>query len=180
MKFRSDTAGFIKGVRFYKGSQNTGTHVGSLWTASGTRLATATFADETATRLAGGRRSRRRSRSRPTPRTWRRTTREVGFYASDNNFFASTGVDAPPLHALADGVDDGKGVYAYGTGGFPTFSFSSTNYWVDVVFDTTAGDSTAPTVTARTPAPGATGVAVSSPVTATFSEPVQPAAVSMT
>ena len=63
-------------------------------------------------------------------------------------------------------------------GRLPDASFRSTNYWVDVVFDTTAGDTTPPTVTARTPAPGATGVAGTSPVTATFSEPVQPATVS--
>ena len=64
----------------------------------------------------------------------------VGFYASDNSFFASAGVDAPPLHAPADGAAGGNGVYAYGAGGFPAFTFSATNYWVDVVFDTTSGD----------------------------------------
>ena len=35
VKFRADQAGFITGIRFYKGSGNTGTHVGSLWSASG-------------------------------------------------------------------------------------------------------------------------------------------------
>ena len=36
VKFRSDVYGAVTGVRFYKASANTGTHVGSLWTASGT------------------------------------------------------------------------------------------------------------------------------------------------
>ena len=49
MKFRADQAGFITGIRFYKGSGNTGTHTGSLWTSTGTRLATVTFTGETAT-----------------------------------------------------------------------------------------------------------------------------------
>ena len=49
MKFRTDVAGYITGVRFYKGTGNTGTHVGNLWTAGGTPLATATFTAETAT-----------------------------------------------------------------------------------------------------------------------------------
>ena len=40
----------------------------------------------------------------------------------------------------------------------PTSTCNSENYWVDVVF-TEATDTTKPTVTARTPAPGATGVA---------------------
>ena len=31
MKFRSSTNGFITGLRFYKGAQNTGTHIGHLW-----------------------------------------------------------------------------------------------------------------------------------------------------
>ena len=39
MKFQSDVAGFVTGVRFYKGAANTGTHTGNLWSADGTRLA---------------------------------------------------------------------------------------------------------------------------------------------
>ena len=31
MKFQSDFAGSVTGVRFYKAAANTGTHVGSLW-----------------------------------------------------------------------------------------------------------------------------------------------------
>jgi hypothetical protein len=47
-KFTTDTAGVISAVRFYKYAQNTGTHVGSLWSSSGTRLATVTFSGESA------------------------------------------------------------------------------------------------------------------------------------
>jgi hypothetical protein len=39
--------GVVLGVRFYKTPENTGTHVGNLWDASGKRLATVTFAGET-------------------------------------------------------------------------------------------------------------------------------------
>ena len=49
VKFRTDVDGFVTGVRFYKGTGNTGTHVGNLWTASGTNLGAVTFTDETAT-----------------------------------------------------------------------------------------------------------------------------------
>ena len=35
VKFRSDVAGTVNGIRFYKATANTGTHVGSLWTAAG-------------------------------------------------------------------------------------------------------------------------------------------------
>src|SRR6185369_7896311 len=49
VRFKSDLAGLITGIRFYKGSGNTGTHVGHLWTSTGTLLASATFTGETAT-----------------------------------------------------------------------------------------------------------------------------------
>lgn len=63
-------------------------------------------------------------------------------------------------------------MYLYGASGFPTSTYQSSNYYVDVVFDVTAVDTTAPSVTAQTPASGSTGVSVSSPVAATFSEAV--------
>jgi hypothetical protein len=48
VRFQSDVAGVISGIRFYKGSTNTGTHTGTLWSNTGTKLATATFTNETA------------------------------------------------------------------------------------------------------------------------------------
>ena len=48
VKFRSETAGSILGIRFYKSAANIGTHIGSLWSINGNRLATATFSGETA------------------------------------------------------------------------------------------------------------------------------------
>ena len=49
VKFRADVNGSITGVRFYKYEQNSGTHVGNLWTSSGTLLATVRpFTNETA------------------------------------------------------------------------------------------------------------------------------------
>jgi hypothetical protein len=51
---------------------------------------------------------------------------------------------------------------------------------VDVVFSTAAADSSPPTVTARTPAPNATGVSVNTTVTATFSEAVTQSTINFT
>ena len=48
VKFQTDAAGLITGIRFYKGASNTGTHIGNLWTSTGQLLATATFSNETA------------------------------------------------------------------------------------------------------------------------------------
>ena len=38
----------------------------------------------------------------------------TGHYSVNSNYFASAGVDNAPLHALANGVSGGNGVYAYG------------------------------------------------------------------
>ncbi len=46
VRFTSNSSGFITGVRFFKGVNNTGTHVGNLWSSSGTLLARATFTGE--------------------------------------------------------------------------------------------------------------------------------------
>ena len=46
VRFSSTAAGTVTGVRFYKSAGNTGTHTGTLFTASGEQLATVTFANE--------------------------------------------------------------------------------------------------------------------------------------
>ena len=38
VRFKADVDGSVTGVRFYKASANTGTHVGNLWTTGGTLL----------------------------------------------------------------------------------------------------------------------------------------------
>ena len=48
VKFTADFNGSILGVRFYKSAGNVGTHVGNLWTATGSLLGTATFTNESA------------------------------------------------------------------------------------------------------------------------------------
>jgi hypothetical protein len=134
LKFRSDAAGSVSGVRFYKGSNNTGTHIGNLWTTDGTRLASVTFTNETASGW------QEASFSSPVPIA-ANTTYVIsyyapnGWYAGDMNFFNASGVDRLPLHALASGVDGPNGVFIYASGGgFPTQTFNAANYWVDVVF----------------------------------------------
>ena len=65
---------------------------------------------------------------------WPHTSAD-GHYSEDDNYFASKGVDNPPLHALTNGVSGGNGVYAYGaSSAFPNQTWNAANYWVDVVF----------------------------------------------
>ena len=135
VKFRSDVKGYITGVRFYKASANTGTHIGNLWTSTGTRLATATFSNETA--------SGWQQVNFSTPVAITANTVYVASYHNipghlsvGRNFFATSGMDNAPLHALASGVSGSNGVYAYGSSSlFPNQTYENTNYWVDVVFN---------------------------------------------
>jgi hypothetical protein len=168
MKFRSDSAGFVTGVRFYKYAQNTGTHIGNLWTSSGTLLGTVTFSGETA--------SGWQQATFPTPiAITANTTYVISYFTPTGNYaltepgFTSS-VDNAPLHGLSNSTS-ANGVYRYGSSsGFPNSSWNASNYWVDVVFSTTAADTTAPTITSKTPTPGDTNVPITSTVTATFSE----------
>jgi hypothetical protein len=75
VRFRSDNAGNIKGIRFYKGASNVGPHTGKLWTATGTLLASATFSAETASGWQEVRFATRRSRLLRILYTWPRITR---------------------------------------------------------------------------------------------------------
>ena len=54
VKFKSDIDGFITGIRFYKGPANNGTHVGNLWTSTGTLLAIGDLHQRDGHRLAAG------------------------------------------------------------------------------------------------------------------------------
>ena len=176
VKFRADVDGYITGIRFYKGSQNTGTHVGTLWSTSGQQLARATFSGETTSGW------QQVTFSSPVAVTANTTYvasyhTNVGYYSGDNDFF-TTGVDNPPLHALANGTST-NGVYTYSaTPTFPSSTWRASNYWVDVAFTTSTGpDSTPPTVTATSPAGNTTGVATNTQITATFNESLDPATV---
>ncbi len=138
MAFTSDTNGFITGARFYKAAANTGTHVGSLWSASGTLLAQATFTNETAS---GWQQVTFSSAVAVTAGT----TYVVSYYAPNGHYAAtangfSNQVNAAPLYGLATAsTPNGNGVYSYAsTSTFPVNTFQSTNYWVDPVFSTTA------------------------------------------
>jgi Domain of unknown function (DUF4082)/Fibronectin type III domain/Bacterial Ig domain len=132
VKFRSDVAGRITGIRFYKATANKGIHTGSLWTSTGTLLAQATFSGETAS---GWQQVSFASPVAIQPET----TYVAGYLAPKGHYSANgptlaNGVDSPPLHALANSLS-ANGVYAYGASSkFPTNTFNASNYWVDVIF----------------------------------------------
>jgi hypothetical protein len=180
-KFRTTMPTSALGVRFYKSSANTGTHLGRIWNSNGQVLASGTFVNESASGW------QTLMFSSPVPLA-ANTTYTVSYYApnggysADANYFTSKGAGLPPVQEpQAGGAIGGNGVYRYGAGGgFPTQSYNNTNYWVDPIVDTGQASTQPPTVTAVTPASGATGVGLSTSVTATFSHAVDPATLQFT
>jgi hypothetical protein len=133
LKFTASENGLVTGVRFYKSAANTGTHVGSLWSSTGTLLASATFTGETES---GWQQVMFASPVAVTAGT----TYVVGYFAPNGRYsyspaaFASAGVSSPPLLALANETSS-NGVYTYSAEStFPSNSYNATNYWVDVLF----------------------------------------------
>jgi hypothetical protein len=173
LNFQASSSGMISGVRFYKESANTGSHIGSLWTASGTLLASGTFSSESA--------SGWQELDFSSPVAVTAGTTYVASYHTNTGHYAATtsGLSSPvtngPLTALASG-----GVYAYGSANaFPSSSYNASNYWVDVVYSPSSG-TTPPTVTTVTPSSGSTSNPVSVAPTATFSQAVVPNTASFT
>jgi hypothetical protein len=170
IRFRSEEAGYITGVRFYKGVENTGTHLGHLWDDNGEMLAEATFRNETASgwQQVNFAEPVAVQANRIYTASYHTTT---GHFAVDRPYFNTPIVNAP-LRAVVSGSADGvNGVYKGGEPGFPTGSYLSSNYWVDVVFKTTlVPDTTAPKVSAVSPGDGATDVSAGTTVSATFDE----------
>jgi len=158
VKFSSEVAGEVTGVRFYKSTANTGTHIGSLWSASGTLLASATFTNETASGW------QQVNFSTPVPIAANTTyvaayLAPKGDYSDTASAFATAGVSSPPLSALANSVS-ANGVFTYSsTSTFPTNSFKATNYWVDVDFEPEPATTTAPGQVTNVTATAGTGSA---------------------
>jgi Domain of unknown function (DUF4082) len=135
VKFTSSVAGQITALKFYRSASDTGSDLLDLWTATGTKLASATFTNTAA--------SGWQTVNLATPVTIAANTTYVasyhtsGAYVATTSFFTSP-VTSGPLTAPSSATAGGNGVYAYGgtntAGLFPTNTFNSNNYWADVVF----------------------------------------------
>lgn len=154
VKFRADYNGYITGIRFYKASTNTGTHIGNLWTLSGALLASATFSNETNSGW------QQVTFSNPVAITANTVYvasyfAPSGHYSATAEFFATAGLDNPPVHLLATDANGAgpDGVFSYSTHSiFPTSAFNATNYWVDVVYIPAGSMPGAPSALIATPA----------------------------
>jgi hypothetical protein len=137
-RFKSSVAGYVHGVRFYKGSSNnSGTHVGQLWDTSGNSLATATFSGETS--------SGWQEVLFATPVAISANTDYVVSYYAPNkhysvteNYFTGNWPGPGSNNSLTAVEDSGSvhnGLYAYGSSStFPSNTYGKNNYFVDVIF----------------------------------------------
>jgi hypothetical protein len=119
--------------------------VGQLYSGTGALLAQATFTGETAFGW------QQVAFSTPVAIAANATYIAAYFtnsgYADDQGFFGPTGVDNAPLHALRSGVDGQNGVFAYGAvPQFPSQTWNTSNYWVDVAFSSSGAPAPPPPV----------------------------------
>ncbi len=141
LKFQVSQAGQIQGIRFYKGSGNTGTHTGHLWDSSGHLLASVTFTNETA----GGWQTAYFSPVSIQPNT----IYVISYYSPNGGYsytlnYFNSAYTSGSITAPSSSQANGNGVVTWGSSSaFPTKSTEQPNYWVDVLFATQSGGTAA-------------------------------------
>jgi hypothetical protein len=127
VRFVSARQGVVAGISFYKSPQNLGPHTGTLWTGDGESLATVQFSNETES-------------------GWQTATFEhpvaiapgteyvASYFAPHGRYAADVGGFRSPMTRGDLTVPAGGGVFAYGSGGFPSSVYQDSNYFVDVLF----------------------------------------------
>jgi hypothetical protein len=147
-RFSVSQPGTVTHLKFYKSSKNIGPHVGTLWTAGGSVLATVTFP----TTIREGWVSAKLAKpvSVASGKYVVSYVAPQGRYADDVEVFADgKSVKNGPLKATG-------GVYTYGDG-FPTQTWRSSAYYIDVIFTAEAsslggvGSTSSPRPTAVAP-----------------------------
>ncbi|MGI8693474.1 MAG: DUF4082 domain-containing protein [Geodermatophilaceae bacterium] len=167
VRFTASVDGVITRLRVYRPSGSSAAQTATLWTGSGTRLAGLTVP---ASSTAGW-----KSVALSSPVAVTKATKYVASYHTadgyvfDKNYFSTGAVPEGLVRpAMAGGaLDPHNGVYRYGSStAFPSQSFESTNYWVDVKFVAgTAPTTTSPSTT--TPTSSTTPPTTTTPTTTT-------------
>jgi hypothetical protein len=122
-----DQPATLASIRWWKDSKELGSHTARVWSSSGTLLATLPFTSETA--------SGWQQMNFATPLPLAANTVYI-VSININNYFVTTrsGLAIPLTAGIAHSANDVKnGVYGSAAGVFPTTSYGSTNYFVDVV-----------------------------------------------
>lgn len=128
MKFRSATVGQVSAIRFWKAPSETGTHIGKIWTATGTLLESVTFTNETA--------SGWQEQLLQTPVNIQANTTYVVSVNVNTHYVATYDeLGSPIVNGNLSSVGDGNnGVFNGTAGAFPSNSYRNTNYFRDINF----------------------------------------------
>ncbi len=158
-RFTPTTTGQATGVRFYKTTENRGTHTGSLWSSTGTLLGKVTFTAETSTGWQTA------AFTHPITLT-AGTSYVVSYHTSYGRYTATQYFTGASTSASLKVPANNVGVYAYGTASyFPTNTWHASQYWVDLTFSRSA---TAPLgTTSSAPASASSHPTVAAPSTST-------------
>ena len=169
--------GFVSGVRFFKSAANTGVHTGSLWSSTGTRLATVTFGTESAS---GWQSASFSSAVAVTAGTTYVVSYSApsGHYAATPYYWAYRGITAAPLTVAGGFGATPAGVYNTNPGAFPQDAYRNGNYFVDAIFTTV--DTSPLTASSQWPLPGSSSVPLNSTISAVLSRDATPASIAFT
>ena len=140
MKFQSSKAGQITAIRFWKAVNETGIHVGRIWSSTGYLIDSVNFSSETP--------SGWQVQTLSTPIQITANTIYV-VSVNINEYYAVTVDDlaSPVINGdLSSIADNNNGVFANPTT-FPTSSYRNSNYFRDIVF--VANNTVAPTSVTR-------------------------------
>lgn len=147
VRFTTNADISVTGIKFYKGPQNTGTHVGTLWNTSRTALARVTFSNESRSGWQTA------TFSEPVAVSAGQTLvasylAPSGQYSGDNKGFDQSVTDGTVT------FPESAGVYTYRPGRFPSKVFENSNYYVDILY--TKGATAPPTDPTTPPTPPVT------------------------
>jgi hypothetical protein len=137
VKFWSAQAGTISGIRFYRAVRSSQGYVAKLYSAGGALLGSVKLASESGP-VPGW-----QVASFPSPIPISANTTYIASYYSPvgrgawDEWGLSKGVTNGPLTVPAGSAAGGNGVYRYNNA-FPSNSYDSSNYYVDVLFEPTA------------------------------------------
>lgn len=162
VRFSVSEPALLTGIAFYKDAAETGSHVGTLWSDSGSQLAQTTFSGESA--------SGRQEQSFATPVSLDPGTTYVVSVGTNASFVMTLhGLDSGPSSGPLS-VPAGGGVLSDAAGQFPSTVFQNSNYFVAPIVDLPAAGSSAPPPSLPAPkdppAPGRAGYC--DPKTGTF------------
>ena len=160
-RFTATSAGQVTGVRFYKTSENRGTHTGSLWSSTGTLLGKVTFSGESSTGWQTA------TFLHPVTLT-AGASYVVSYHSAYGRYTATANFTGASASANLKVPTSNVGAYAYGTASyFPSNTWHSTNYWVDVTFSPGSGSTATPTPSATSTTPTSSTSPSSTPTTKT-------------